>query len=213
MRWVRRGDVAVECFRGQARSYKGYAFRRGYSSPLAQQKQHRYALGGVEFVQGQLADVRGAGDGFLHQAQPAVSQAADDFAAVLRVRVQADEVAGLQAIDDAADGRLINGGGLDQLGLRARAMITQRTQGDELHGGQLRIPHVLLKDCQMTLVGLAQQMPDLFRKRVRRIVMGKRLSGHGWLVRRDLEGVATVTVAGIEGNLQPLNSFPMWRKG
>ncbi|KAI1695408.1 hypothetical protein Ddc_21240 [Ditylenchus destructor] len=119
---------------------------------LAQQEQHRDPFGRVEIAHGQFADLRGARRGL-----------GDQFGAC---RGQANQFLGLEALDDTANGRLIHGSGLDQFRQGACTVIAQCTQGDELHGGELRVADILLKDRQVALVGLAQQVANLFRKDV-----------------------------------------------
>ena len=41
-------------------------------------------------------------------------------------------------------------------------MVAQGAQGDELDRGQLRVASLLLEDRRVPLVGLAQQVADLF---------------------------------------------------
>ncbi len=66
-------DQAHKC-RGQT-VFAGTRAPKGVRQPallialvdqFAQQKQYSHAFGGVEFAQGQLTDLRGAGHGFLH---------------------------------------------------------------------------------------------------------------------------------------------------
>ncbi len=69
-----------------------------------------------------------------------------------------------KTLDYAANGCLIDCSGLDQLTQGAGPVIPNRTQGDELHGGQLRVADILLKNRHVALIGLAQQMAWLFAK-------------------------------------------------
>ena len=88
----------------------------GVIDHFAQQIQHRDALGRVEVTHGQFADAGSMGLGVTHQLMTTVGQANDDFAPILRVWFQGDQVACLEPLDDASNGRLIHRSGLDQLG-------------------------------------------------------------------------------------------------
>lgn len=129
---------------------------------LAQEKQDCHLLAGIQAAHAQLTDLPRAGDHRIQQRRTGLGEFDDDLALVTRIRRELHQLARFEPVDDAANGRLIDCSGLDQLGLGAGPMVAQGTQGNELDRGELRIAGVLLEDRRVPLVGLAQQVADLF---------------------------------------------------
>ncbi|MNN66053.1 hypothetical protein D3C81_1816030 [compost metagenome] len=72
-----------------------------------------------------------------------------------------NEFTRLQPLDNAAHGRLVDGGGARNLAQRAWPLGLDGAHDDELAGRQLRVWNGLLEDGDVPLVGTAQQMSNL----------------------------------------------------
>ncbi|KEH09257.1 hypothetical protein GY14_14385 [Delftia tsuruhatensis] len=67
----------------------------------------------------------------------------------------------LEPVHHAADGGLVDHGGLDDVGQRAAAVVAHGAQHHELRGRELRVGNVLLEKRGMALIDTPQQVADL----------------------------------------------------
>lgn len=128
-------------------------FRLGH---LAQQIEQRDAFGIVERAEGFFGDGLGKGAHLGDELRAGLGQTHHDFATVGWISVKVDEIAVFQAVDDTANGGLIDHGGLDQAGDRGWAIVIERAHDDKLRDGEFRVWNELLKQRRVPLIGSAQ---------------------------------------------------------
>jgi len=128
-------------------------FRFGH---FAQQIEQRDAFGFVQRAERFFGDGLGKGAHLGDELCAGLRQAHHDFATIGWISVKVDEVAVFQAVDDTANGGLIDHGGLDQAGDRGWAIVIERTHDDKLRDGEFRVRNELLKQRRVPLISPAQ---------------------------------------------------------